>query len=169
MKTHITADSKKARATSSRQQKSLGHRMKPRAQFLDKNEERVGDNNDSIKMLFLTHNSCTFIQKGTGLSVHPSPWNWQKVQNHQPFSRLSLISLFQDYFFDSIIHQSFSGLHFSYVSFLEKRPGFKFTRYHGTDDWSSSSQVNSAWQKSLSTAWIQTQHLETCLKSWHLW
>ena len=75
MKTHITADSKKARATSSRQQKSLGHRMKPRAQFLDKNEERVGDNNDSIKMLFLTHNSCTFIQKGTGLSVHPSPWN----------------------------------------------------------------------------------------------
>ena len=42
MKTHITADSKKARATSSRQQKSLGHRMKPRAKFLDKNEERVG-------------------------------------------------------------------------------------------------------------------------------
>ena len=30
---------------------------------------------------------------------------------------------------------------FPYVSFLEKRPGFKFTRYHGTDDWSSSSQV----------------------------
>ena len=75
MKTHITADSKKARATSSRQQKSLGHRMKPRAQFLDKNEERVGDNNDSIKMLFLTHNSCTFIHECTGLSVHPLPWS----------------------------------------------------------------------------------------------
>ena len=44
------------------------------------------------------------------------------------------ISLFQDYFSIQIIHQSFSGLHFSYVSFLEKRPGFKFTRYHGTDD-----------------------------------
>ena len=75
MKTHITADSKKARATSSQQQRSLGHRMKPRAQFLDKNEERVGDNNDSIKMLFLTHNSCTFIHECTGLSVHPLPWS----------------------------------------------------------------------------------------------
>ena len=51
---------------------------------------------------------------------------------YQSFSRL---------FFNSIIYQSFSGLHFPYVSFLEKRPGFKFTRYHGTDDWSSSSQV----------------------------
>ena len=78
--------------------------------------------------------------KTTGLSVHPLPWNWQKVQNHQLFSRLSV-----SVFFKTILQFNHSPVllrtTFPYVSFLEKRPGFKFTRYHGTDDWSSSSQV----------------------------
>ena len=125
-----------------------------------KETSRVLYHSSFTSVLFRTTSFQTFTTKTPG---------FQFTRYHGTDKKCKTISLFQDY---SSIQSPvlLRTTFFSYVSFLEKRPGFKFTRYHGTDDWSSSSQVKIPLDRKVSLqAWIQTQHLETCLKSWHLW